>query len=193
MKKFSIIATLAILPVASFASENIQEQNKFNPRFFVEYGVSLYSNSSAEYELDGDKLGEADTSAFNGGGTIYVGVDFDGVQFGMAPEYSETETEELLGLSVRAVVPFMDGNIQPYVSAELGLANMEYNDGGIKFDDTAFAYGIGAGVKYSFNDNMNIKAGIEYQSISFETNVNGYEYSVDTSGFALTTSIGYRF
>ncbi len=193
MKKLSFIAALAVLPITSFANEVVQEQSKFNPRFFVEYGISLYSNTSSEYEIDGDKVGEADTSSFNGDGTAYVGVDFDGVQIGLAPEYSETDVEKLLGLNVRAVVPFMDGNIQPYVSVELGFANMEYDDGGIKFDDTAFAYGIGAGVKYSFNDHMNLKAGIEYQSMNFETNVNGFEYTVDTSGFALTTSIGYRF
>lgn len=193
MKKISIIGALAFLPIASFASENIQEQNKFNPRFFVEYGVSLYSNSSTDYEIEGEKVGEADASTFNGGGMAYIGVDFDGVQIGFAPEYSDSDTEEILALNVRAVVPFMDNDIQPYVMAELGFASMEYNDGSIKFDDTAFAYGIGAGIKYNFNDNMNIKAGIEYQSMSFETNLNGYEYSVDTSGFMLTTSIGYRF
>lgn len=189
MKKISIIAALSILPIASFA----EETKNLNPRFFVEYGVSLYSNSSNEIKFDGEKAGEADMSEFNGGGTAYIGVDFNGIQLGIAPEYAESDTEDLLGLNIRAVVPFMDGNIQPYVSAELGFANMEYNDGGIKFDDTAFAYGIGAGVKYSFNDNMNIKFGLEYQSMNFETDIEGFEYETDMSGFAFTSSIGYRF
>ncbi|MBQ8294655.1 MAG: porin family protein [Alphaproteobacteria bacterium] len=192
MKKISIIAALALLPVTSFAEESVQ-QNKLNPRFFIEYGISLYSNTSAEYELDGTKITEADSSAFNGNGSAYVGIDFDGIQIGIAPEFSETETEEIFGVSLRAIVPFLDGKTQPYISAELGFANMEYDDGSLSFDDTAVAYGIGAGVKYNFNDNLSIKGGLEYQIMNFETDVNGYEYTVDTSGFAITTSIGYRF
>ena len=50
-----------------------------------------------------------------------------------------------------------------------------------------------SGVKYSFNDNMNIKFGLEYQSMNFETDIEGFEYETDMSGFVFTSSIGYRF
>ena len=187
MKKISVIAALLMLPVASFAASD------FNPRFFVEYGINLYSDTSTEYKLDGKKIDSADISDFNNYGSVYVGFDFNGIQIGISPEYSKNETEDVMGASLRAVIPFLTTSVQPYVALELGLANMDYDDGTMKFDDTAFAYGFGAGVKYSFDKHTSIKFGLEYQKTSFETDVMDYEYSVDTDGFTLTTSLAYKF
>lgn len=190
MKKLSIIAVLALLPVASFAKGIFDFDT---PRFFVEYGVELYSNSSSEYKMDGKKIAESDLSTLNGYGVLYVGADFDGVQIGFSPEYVDDDNKNIFALNMRAVVPFMTGNVQPYASVQFGIASLEYSDDVVSYEDTAFAYGIGAGVKYSFNDNVYIKGGIEYNIMKFDTDIYDSNYEISTSDFLVVTSLGYRF
>ena len=150
-------------------------------------------------------------SDFNNYGSVYVGFDFNGIQIGISPEYSKNETEDIVAASLRAVIPFLTTSVQPYVALDFGTGitgtvtdkngnaikdatvKILYDDGTIKFDDTAFAYGFGAGVKYSFDKHTSIKFGLEYQKTSFETDVMDYEYSVDTDGFTLSTSLAYKF
>lgn len=189
MKTLPIITALALLPISSFANV----YNPFSDNIFIEYGVSLFSINSSEYELNDITVMEEDSSDFNGNGMIYAGMEYNGYQFGFAPEYSETDTTEMFALNVRAVFPFTSGKFQPYASLEIGFANLMYDDGELQFDDYAALYGIGAGIRYNITEKTNIKLGLEYQAMLFETDIDAYTYKVTTSGFSVVSSIGYRF
>lgn len=98
-----------------------------------------------------------------------------------------------------------DSPFTPYVGAGLGLAfnytgyDATANGGKVSVDDrfTNFAWNVGAGVAYSFNDNFVVDAayrfvGLGYNEVSIH-DVNGQKYEIGNSPYNNEFMVGLRF
>ncbi len=198
MKKISLFSVLALLPMASFATEN---NNKWNPRFFIEYDLSVYSERPIDIDLE-DAQGVEDIinlKSFNDHGGLYMGADFNGIQLGV-------ETTGSTGLKVKGTVPFFDWVVKPYLSAEVGIANIDLevdlsslipDAGKLEIDDMTINYAFGLGAKYDINDNFFVKLGAKYDIKKYDLTVDIVgekgDLTIDMSGMTVNFGIGYRF
>ena len=223
MKLLSIFTILAILPMASFANpyKNIgyakqpvvkqkSTASKWTPRFFVEYDLSVYSEGPFDIEIE-DQVGIKDVinvSSFNSGSGLYMGADFNGIQVGI-------DVASDTGFYVKGAVPFTDWKVKPFLSAELGVSNIDIDVdldgvmqslgaqldqplGEIKFDDLNISYSFGLGLKYDINDNFFVKLGAKYNVQKYDLTLEIPEseklgITIDMSGMIVNFGIGYRF
>lgn len=221
MKKISFLMALILLPICSFgntykvnnvykykhvASANKSNKksvtSKYKPRFFLEYELGVFSDSPIDIDIK-DATGINDmikTKSFNGNSGLYMGADFNGIQLGI-------ETSGDSGLKLKGTVPFFDWVLQPYLSAEIGVSNIDiYIDldklfgdgtGQLEVDDFNLTYAFGAGVKYNITDNFFVKTGIKYDIKKYEINLDldtsTEEIDIDMSGLSVNLGIGYRF
>ena len=195
MKKMIPVALCAaFLPVYGFAADATTNTTSIfdNTRFFIEYGASVFSSTGTKEKLDGETLSDVDTTSVNTGTSLSIGADFDGIQLAFTPSYSDQESMSVTDLSLQLFVPFMDTKLQPFVSLSAGIGFVSIDSLDVD-NEIGFSYGIGAGVKYTFNDNMYVKVGLEYAGASFGFDVYGYDADISASGFGLTTGLGYRF
>lgn len=195
MKKMIPVALCAaFLPVYGFAADATTNTTSIfdNTRFFIEYGASVFSSTGTKEKLDGETLSDVDTTSINTGTSLSIGADFDGIQLAFTPSYSDQESMSVTDLSLQLFVPFMDTKLQPYVSLSAGIGFVSIDSLDVD-NEIGFSYGIGAGVKYTFNDNMYVKVGLEYAGASFSFDVYGYDADISASGFGLMTGLGYRF
>ena len=107
-------------------------------------------------------------------------------------DYLDQEDTSIFDLGLKLDIPFMDTKLQPYISLSAGIGFVSIDSLDVD-NEIGLGYGIGAGVKYTFNDNMYVKIGLEYSGASFSVDVYGYDADMDISGFGLTTGLGYRF
>ena len=194
MKKIIPAALCALLPVSVFAAETTASTTNIfdNTRFFMEYGASIFSSAGTKEKIDGQTMSDADTTSINSGTSLSIGADFDGIQLAFTPSYSDQEDISVFDLGLKLDIPFMDTKLQPFVSLSAGIGFVSIDSLDVD-NEIGFGYGIGAGVKYTFNDNMYIKVGLEYAGVSFSADVYGYDVDISASGFGLTTGLGYRF
>ena len=194
MKKIIPVALCALLPASVFATETpASTTNIFdNTRFFMEYGASIFSSAGTKTKLDSQTLSDIDTTSINSGTSLSVGADFDGIQLAFTPSYSDQEDTSIFDLGLKLDIPFMDTKLQPYISLSAGIGFISIDSLDVD-NEIGLGYGIGAGVKYTFNDNMYVKIGLEYSGASFSVDVYGYDADISASGFGLTTGLGYRF
>lgn len=189
MKKIFLTTILAILPISAFAEI---EYKIIKPKFFVEYGATILSSNGIKTKANDTVVSDVDTLTFNAGNALFVGGDFNGVQLGFSPSYTDQEGTSEFDLLLKLDIPFMEGNFQPYFSLSAGLGIMSMDDLNID-NELGFAYGIGGGVKYSFSENIYMKFGLEYAGISFSTSVENVDIDLTSSGFGLTANFGYVF
>lgn len=194
MKKIIPVALCALLPASGFAAETTTSTTSIfdNTRFFMEYGASIFSSMGTKEELDGQTLSDIDTTSINSGTSLSVGADFNGIQLAFTPSYSDQEETSVFDIGLKLDIPFMDTKLQPYISLSAGIGFISVDSLDVD-NEIGFSYGIGAGVKYTFNDNMYVKVGLEYAGASFSFDVYGYDADISASGFGLTTGLGYRF
>ena len=194
MKKIIPVALCALLPASGFAAEMTTSTTSIfdNTRFFMEYGASIFSSMGTKEELDGQTLSDIDTTSINSGTSLSVGADFNGIQLAFTPSYSDQEETSVFDIGLKLDIPFMDTKLQPYISLSAGIGFISVDSLDVD-NEIGFSYGIGAGVKYTFNDNMYVKVGLEYAGASFSFDVYGYDADISASGFGLTTGLGYRF
>lgn len=189
MKKIFLTTILAILPISAFAETEYQI---IKPKFFVEYGATILSSSGTKIKANDTVVSDVDTLTFNKGNAVFVGSDFNGVQLGLSPCYTDQEGISEFDLLLKLDIPFMKGDFQPYFSVSAGLGIMSMDDLNID-KEVGFVYGIGGGVKYSFNENIYMKIGLEYEGINFSTSVDNIDINLSASGFGLITNFGYVF
>lgn len=210
MKKIICTTLYLLLPCYAFATDAIDTTDltddssgglytyhysyelNIDKRFFIEYGVSIFSSVGTKEKLDGETLSDVDTTSINTGTSLSIGADFNGIQLAFTPSYSYQEETSLFDMKIKLDVPFLDTKLQPYVSLSAGIGFISIDSLDVD-NEIGFSYGIGAGIKYSFNDNTYVKVGLEYASTSLDFVVYGYGANISESGFGLTTGLGYRF
>lgn len=205
MRKISVIAALVILPIASFANNNVSKevrQNKWDPRFFIEYDLNVYSEGPIDINLESAEGIEdiINISSFNRNSGLYMGADFNGVQIGV-------ETTGSAGLKVKGTLPLFDWYVDPYFTAEVGVTTLDLDIDLSKIigedaptfevDDINLTYAFGLGVKYDINDKIYVKLGAKYdiKKYDFALKTEGLEeeITIDMSGMNVSFGIGYRF
>lgn len=192
MKK---ITTVALLGVFALPTVTLAAADKSPVRFFVEYGIGLYSDSETKFKESGFPDEKSRASAFNDSGAVSVGVDINGVQLSIMPRYAKIDDVSVTAIWLNAVVPLIYdvqalNGIIPYVTASAGW--IRFSEDYLDIDESTFGYAIGAGIRYWFNDNVFITGGVGYETMKFK-NINGSPLSMEVSGFGLRTSLGYRF
>ena len=189
MKKLFLTTLVALLPAVAFADVEYQI---IKPKFFIEYNATILSSVGTKTKANDTVISDVDTLNFNTGNGIFIGGDFNGIQLGVSPSYSEQEETSAFDLMLKLDVPFMEGNFQPYVSLSTGFGVLSIDNSNID-NELGFAYGIGGGVKYSFNENTYMKFGLEYAGMNFSTSVENIDVELKSSGFGVTAGFGYVF
>lgn len=186
MKKISLMAIVAaMVPMASFA-----EINTSNIKLFAETGVTMAGFSKVKIKAEGFGSETGKTTALATGGFLGLGVDFDGIQLALVPVYASTDTTDETMLDIKLDIPVVQGKFQPYITLVGGVHWLEVEEESL---GTAFDLGLGAGVKYTFNDSFFGKLGVLYSYASFDKEIDDLDITVDSSSFRLMASFGYRF
>ena len=185
MKKTLLVAAISVLPLTAMA------QTSTTPAFFFEYGSNFIKYNNSKVKIEGYSVSKENSFGINVNGFASVGIDYNGIQLALTPSYANNEDTSEFDMLARLDIPFLKGNIQPFVSLEAGLAVVSIDSADI--DDIGFAYGAGFGVKYSFNENLFIKGSFNFSGTTMNTKVYGYDVDITTYGFGLRTSLGYRF
>lgn len=198
MKKISFMAIIVVMPNIAFsetiARGGLYTEDSITPTnsdvgFFIETGVSLYSNDTVQIKIENTEIDKIKTSGFNTVGCFTLGVDIKGIQIGISPQYQDNDTITISSLQLVLDVPFTTGQIQPYLRIMGGFGSVE------AYDETfdGFQYGIGGGIKYTFNEHLFGKLGLSYNITKVSEKIAGYDVNLDDSSFNITASLGYRF
>ena len=169
-----------------------------NTKFFAELGVDTYSHTTMTLEDDygGDHtLGKE--NHVNNSGFLAIGVDFDGNQIEIIPNYYETNGSiNNFELNLRLDIPFRKGDFQPYATLLGGFDIIELQS--YKTSLTGWTWGLGGGIKYNVDKHLFVKFGFMFQSTQFNKELKD-EYgwyndvTIFSDTFKLLTSVGYRF
>lgn len=168
-------------------------QNKSNVKFAIEYGVSIFAHSTVEEQVENLKSEQKEVQ-INNSGYFAIGLDMNGFQLGFAPRFVEIEdTSKITMFQFAFDIPLSFDETQPFIEIGAQYANMEIETSGLSISESAFGYFVGGGIKHYISNNLFIKVMLLYNTLDFDTKIYGYDFNMNTSGFELTTSIGYRF
>ena len=118
----------------------------------------------------------------------------NGFQLDFAPRFVEIEdTSKITMFQFAFDIPLSFNETQPFIEIGAQYANMEIETSGLSISESAFGYFVGGGIKHYISNNLFIKVMLLYNTLDFDTKIYGYDFNMNTSGFELTTSIGYRF
>ena len=186
MKKISFMAVIAtMVPVVSFA-----EINPTNIKLFTEIGANVAGFSKVKLKADGFGSETEKTTALASGGFLGLGVDINGIQLSISPVYVSTDTTDETMLDMKLDIPVIQGKFQPYITLVGGMHWLEIEDDSLGM---AFDLGIGAGVKYTFTDNLFGKLGVLYSYAEFDKEIDDTDITLDSSSIRLMASFGYMF
>lgn len=171
---------------------NYVQPQESSVSFVLEYGVSLFSNSTSETKMLSESE-EIDDKTLNNSGYLAVGVDIHGFQLGVAPRFAEVEdSSKSFMLQFALDVPLMPNEAtQPFVEVGVQYGNIELETYDV--EDSSFGYFVGGGIKHYFNNNTYIKFLILYNSIEFDTEIYDIDVSMEMSGIEFGAALGYVF
>ena len=136
-------------------------------------GSGTMSDSSSDYDYDHLGLQAGYLRDFGttvlGGELAYAKGDFDTPP---GSDFSSTRLKLIGGLG--------SGSVLPYLFA--GLSNIEINNPGSSFSDTAMIYGLGA--RFALGQSQRHVIGLEYL-VETKDNFDGTGEDIDTSEFSL--------
>lgn len=157
-----------------------------NERLFVEYNISLYSN----YEIEITDMEDIDTSQLNTDGrmSLSIGTETDSFRFAVSPAFQTVENAELGSIDLSLDFFPKRERLSPFIGIQFGFNWIDVEDSDIS--ETAFGYGIHAGMIYDIADNLFFKVSFGYDTVEFDIDD---DLSLELSGFNLSTGFGFRF
>lgn len=162
--------------------EPIQEQ------LFVEYNISLYSNT----EIEITDMDDIDMTQLNSDGrmALSVGVETESVRFAISPSFQTEENVELGSIDLSLSFMPQRDRLTPFLGFHIGFNWIDADD--YDLSETAVGYGMHAGILYDIADNLFFKLALGYSVVEFE--LDDYaDANIEISGFNITTGFGFRF
>lgn len=165
-----------------FYSEPTQEQ------LFVEYSISLYSNT----EIEITDMDDIDMTQLNSDGrmNLSVGIETESVRFAISPCFQTVENVELGSVDFSLSFMPQRNRMTPFLGFHVGFNWVDADD--YDLSKTALGYGMHAGILYDIADNLFFKLALGYNVVEFELD----EYTdtnIEISGFNISTGFGFRF
>lgn len=179
------------VPEYDYNNYNSYQQINSGIRFAVEYGIGLFGVSTVETKIEHIKT-EQETTLLNNSGYLAIGLDLNGFQLGFAPRFQKIEDySDTMVLQFAFDIPLLFDETQPFLEVGAQYANMELKD--VDISDSSIGFFLGGGIKHYISENLFVKFLLIYNELKFDTDYEGYDIKVETSGFELSTAIGYRF
>lgn len=200
MKKTQIVVLInlfsaAVIYGSAMANElsNYYQASNNSVRFFIETGATLFSESKVKIKYNDITLSEIKTSSVNSTGALGFGIDIQGIQLSVTPQYLKAEDTDSLGVQLNATVPILfNSAFTPFLFVSGGYFKISNDSLGFKIKESTFAYSVGAGVRYWLDGNIFITGSCEFTKMTFD-NVADTDGTMQITSWGISTSLGYRF